>query len=117
MVNPTKDEFKKEYEKVVAELKKAHKDCIVRPLLMTYYAGHGVMDTNTQIAFNEVEDEDRFFKLEFDLFTKSKYKNNFIVLILDCCRERKEQPLMRGGAADSDHLKANFICTYGCPPQ
>lgn len=74
---------------VQRKLKAANKDKTneTKLVLYVYYSGHGVMDTTSKIVVNEKHDEDRYFPIESKLSIYSAYKNVYIILILDCCRE------------------------------
>jgi hypothetical protein len=56
-----------------------------------YYSGHGILDMTTKIVVNTDTDieRDMYFPLEFRMAALSNYRNTYIMVVFDCCREEK----------------------------
>lgn len=103
-----------------------------KTLLFIYYSGHGMMDTRLHAVVNDKKKER--FPLETKIRNLATIKNNYIVSVFDCCREKikhieKPSVAMRGTeeAQETDEWHDNeeeldieshcqFILTFGCPP-
>jgi hypothetical protein len=74
----------------------------------------------TKIVINTDSDVERdiYFPLESRMAALSAYKNTYIMVVFDCCREEKPKPVRGGGMADEVTLVegSNFYCIFGCPP-
>jgi intracellular sulfur oxidation DsrE/DsrF family protein len=56
-----------------------------------YYSGHGILDMTTKIVVNTDSEfeQDWYFALESRMGLLSNYRNTYIMVVFDCCREEK----------------------------
>jgi hypothetical protein len=61
----------------------------VKLLCVVYYSGHGILDMTTKVALNSSSevDNERYWALESKMQILSAYKNNYTMVVFDCCRE------------------------------
>ena len=105
-------------EKIRPIFKKTNRNDGEKLSFFIYYSGHGAMDTTTKIMLNEKKPTDMYFALESKMFNMSKYANNYITLVFDCCREEIPKFDERGGDDKIERVKnQNFFVLFGCAPE
>jgi len=57
-----------------------------KTLLFIYYSGHGMMDTRLHSVVNDKKRER--FPLETKIRNLATIRNNYIISVFDCCREK-----------------------------